>query len=237
MALASLASIGLIRGFNTSIREAGGKMRRRLIDELEDSPYLDTSVSKPQFLVYLMGPYKSYPPYPSPPDHDVANAATERPTLNEINDRIEADDSFSPDVDDALALLLYLRDDLREDVGMNAFIATDPQIDTDEIDAGTQSLAFTCAANAIIFVTPAMGDNLGVGIETGAICESIPPSKLLNQVLFTEEREVDSEMITAVSDRWSVTTDDFDDYEELVQAVKAHLRIVAQNQVFDTTTY
>ena len=212
-------------------------MRQRLIDELEDSPYFDTSVSKPQFLMYLMGPYKSYPPYPSPPDHDVANAATERPTLNEINDRIEDDDSFSPDVDDALALLLYLRDDLREDVGINAFIATDPQIDTDEIDAGTQSLAFTRAANATIFVTPAMGDNLGVGIETGAICESIPPSKLLNQVLFTEERDVDSEMISAVSDRWHVTTDDFDDYEELVQAVKAHLRIVAQNQVFDTTTH
>lgn len=212
-------------------------MRQFLIDKLEDSPSLDTSVSKPQFLVYLMGPYKSYPPYPSPPDHDVATAATERPTLDDINDRIEDDDSFSPDVDDALALLLYLRDDLRENVGANAFIATDPQIDTDEIDAATQSLAFTRAANATVFVTPAMGDNLGVGIETGAICESVPPSKLLDQVLFTEERDVDSEMIAAVSDRWRVTTDDFDDYEELVQTVKAHLRIVAQNQVFDTTTY
>lgn len=212
-------------------------MRGRLLDELEESPYLDSSVSKPQFLVYLMGPYKSYPPYPSPPDHDVANAATTRPTLDEINDRIEDDQAFAPDVDDALALLLYLRDDLRDDIGVNAFIATDPQIDTDELDAATQSLAFTRAANATIFVTPAMGDNLGVGIETGAICESIPAPKLLNQVLFSEERDVDSEMITAVSTRWHVTTDDFKGYRELLQAVKAHLRIVAQNQVIDTTTH
>lgn len=212
-------------------------MRDRLLEELEESQYLTSTVSKPLYLVYLMGPYKSYPPYPSPPDHDISNAATERPTLDEINGRIEDDQSFVPDVDDALALLLYLRDDLREDVGVNAFIATDPQIDTDDLDAATQSLAFTRAANATIFVTPAMGDNLGVGIETGAICESLPPSKLLNQVLFTEERDVDSEMISAVSDRWHVTTDDFKNYEELFQAVKSHLRIIAQNQVFDTTTY
>jgi|AntRauMinimDraft_4_1070384.scaffolds.fasta_scaffold07757_2 hypothetical protein len=212
-------------------------MRGRLIEELEDSPYLDSTVSKPQFLVYLMGPYKSYPPYSSPPDHDVANAATKRPTLNEINERIGNDQAFTPNIDDALALLLYLRDDLREDVGVNAFIATDPQIDTDELDAATQSLAFTRAANATIFVTPAMGDNLGVGIETGAICESIPALKLLNQVLFTEERDVDSEMINAVSNRWHVTTDDFKEYQELLQAVKTHLRVIAQNQVFDTTTH
>ncbi|WP_255191915.1 DUF7509 family protein [Natronobeatus ordinarius] len=212
-------------------------MRERLITELEDSPYLESTVSKPHFLVYLMGPYKSYPPYPTPPTHDVSNAATSRPTLNEINDRIEDDQDFSSNVDDALALLLYLRDELREKAGVNAFIATDPQIETDEIDAATQSLAFTRAANATIFVTPAMGDNLGVGIETGAICESLPAPALLEEVLFTEERDVDSEMIRAVSDRWHVTTDDFANYQELIQAVKAHLRIIAQNQLSTTTTY
>lgn len=212
-------------------------MRERLIKELEESNYLQEPVPKPQFLVYLMGPYKSHPPYESLPDHEVAEAATTRPTLDEINDRIEDDEDFNPNLDDALALLIYLRDDLRETVGVNAFLATDPDIGTAELDAATQSLAYTRASNATIFVCPAMGDNLGVGIETGAVCESLPPGKLFEDVLFTDERNVESEMITAVGNRWKVTVDDFNGYTELLQAVKAHLRVIAQRETSDTTTY
>lgn len=210
-------------------------MREQLIQGLNESKYIQALVPKPGFLVFLMGPYKSYPPYETPSDHEVAEAATTRPTLDEINDRIEADEDFNPGLDDALALLIYLKDDLRERVGVNAFLATDPDIDTDELDAATQSLAYSRAADATVFVCPAMGDNLGVGIETGAVCESLPPGKLFEAVLFTQERNVESEMINAVGNRWSVTVDGFGEYAGLFQAVKAHLRVIAELDNSDTT--
>jgi len=34
-------------------------------------------------------------------------------------------------------------------------------------------------------------------------------------------------MIDAVSDRWHVTADEFDDFDGFYQAVKAHIRTVA----------
>ncbi|WP_455429323.1 hypothetical protein [Haloarcula sediminis] len=34
-------------------------------------------------------------------------------------------------------------------------------------------------------------------------------------------------MVTAVSERWHVTTDDFESYDDLNKAVRAHLRTIA----------
>lgn len=200
-------------------------MEDRLIEALEESSYIgETDISKPRLLVYLMGPYKSHPPYDAVyPDRD---AATTRPTLDEALANLQsADEDF--DADEALWLLVELRRKLRRERGVNAFLATDPEIPLHEMDAATQSIEFTKAAVATIFIAPAMGDNLGVGIEIGSVCEHRSPQELLEEVLFLSERPVDSSMVDAVSNRWHVTVDEFDDFDQLYQAVKAHIRDVA----------
>jgi len=78
-----------------------------------------------------------------------------------------------------------------------------------------------------MFIAPAMGDNLGVGIEIGSVCEHLPDQELMEKVLFLGEENVESSMVDAVSDRWHVTADEFDNFDGLYQAVKAHIRTVA----------
>ncbi|MGB9933921.1 DUF7509 family protein [Haloarcula amylolytica] len=49
----------------------------------------------------------------------------------------------------------------------------------------------------------------------------------VRQLLFLGEENVESSMVDAVSDRWHVTADEFDNFDGLYQAVKAHIRTVA----------
>lgn len=200
-------------------------MEERLIEALETSPYLsETEISKPRLLVYLMGPYKSYPPYESPSTE--LGVATTRTTLDEAVQNLQATETDF-DADEALWLLIELRRRLRKERGVNAFLATDPEIPLYEMDAATQSVEFTKASVATVFIAPAMGDNLGVGIEIGSVCEHLSSQELREEVLFLGEQNVESSMIDAISDRWHVTVDGFDDFDGLYQAVKAHVRQVA----------
>lgn len=202
-------------------------MRERLLAALADSEYIEHEASKRGFLVYLMGPYKSYPPYDPPPPDD-EGVATTRSTLDEIDARLAAGEiELDLDADEALALLVALKRDLRTECGVNAFLATDPQIPLDEMDAATQSIEYTKAATATVFIAPAMGDNLGIGIETGSVCEHLDETTLLEEVVFLGEANVESAMVAAVSERWHVTTDEFQSYDDLYEAVRAHLRAVA----------
>lgn len=107
---------------------------------------------------------------------------------------------------------------------MNAFLATDPEISLHEMDAATQSIEYATAADATIFIAPATGDNLGVGIETGSVCEHLGERQLREHFVFLGETNVESSMIDAVSERWHVTIDDFEDYDDLYKANRAHLR-------------
>jgi len=200
-------------------------MRTRLTESLAESVYIEYEASKPEFLVYLMGPYKSYPPYdqPTPEGYETA---TRRMTLDETKRKLDAG-RIDLDADEALALLVSLRQDLRRETGVNAFLATDPGIPTSEMDAATQSIEYTKAATATIFLAPAMGDNLGVGIETGSVCEHLGERPLLEDVLFLGERGIESAMIDAVGDRWHVTVDEFRDYDDCYRTIRAHLRAVA----------
>lgn len=200
-------------------------MEERLIEALETSPYLsETEISKPRLLIYLMGPYKSYPPYESPSTE--LGVATTRTTLDEAVQNLQSTETDF-DADEALWLLIELRRRLRKERGVNAFLATDPEIPLYEMDAATQSVEFTKASVATVFIAPAMGDNLGVGIEIGSVCEHLSSQELREEVLFLGEQNVESSMIDAISDRWHVTVDEFDDFDGLYQAVKAHVRQVA----------
>lgn len=200
-------------------------MEDRIIEALQNSPYIQRKdISKPRLLVYLMGPYKSYLPYNS--SVPTSGAAISRYTLDEALQHLQ-DSSEDFGHDEALWLLISIKRRLRKDHGVNAFLATDTQIPLREMDAATQSIEYAKAAIATVFIAPAMGDNLGVGIETGSVCEHLPDPELLEEVLFLGERNVESSMIDAVSDRWHITVDDFEDFASLYQAVKAHIRDVA----------
>ena len=124
--------------------------------------------------------------------------------------------------------LVAVRDDLRA-AGFNAFLATDAGIDLDEIDAGTQSIRFARASNAVVFVVPGEGRNLGVGIETGAVLEDIS-DRAPERVLFVHEYGVRSAMIAAVADRWDARVREYEDREDLRRGVRLFARDVMRRE-------
>lgn len=130
--------------------------------------------------------------------------------------------------DEMFGFLEAVRDGLRE-TGFNAFLATDVDIDLDEMDAGTQSLEFAHASNAIVFVVPGHGQNLGVGIETGAVLEDAS-DRARERVLFIHEKGVRSAMIRAVADRWDATVRAYEDEDDLQRGVRLFARDVMRRE-------
>lgn len=124
--------------------------------------------------------------------------------------------------------LAGVRDRLR-DAGFNAFLATDAEVPLDEMDAGTQSLAFARASNVTVFVVPAAGKNLGVGIETGAVLEDMT-ERAPDRVLFVHEDGARSAMIASVADRWDATVRAYEDADELVDQVRLFARDVMRKE-------
>jgi hypothetical protein len=210
-------------------------MRERLIDALGD-------LAHARFLVYLMGPYKTF-------------------DLEGVLEAADADDSLDPrqipesvdfgalvgsDIDldqqDAVIdLLLFVRDWLRTAPGVNAFLATDIDIPLEEMDAGTQSIEFALASNAVVYVVPKLDDNLGVGIETGSVLEALyreraadethtVPSSHHERVLFVHESGVRSAMIAAVQDRWEARVYSYTDRADLVKQVRLFVRDLARRE-------
>lgn len=121
-----------------------------------------------------------------------------------------------------------VRDGLRDE-GFNAYLATDVDVPLEEVDAGTQSLEFARASNAVLFVVREEGKNLGVGIETGAVLEDLS-SRSRERVLFLHERGVRSALIASVADRWDATVRTFDDEEELFDEARLFLRDVMRKE-------
>ncbi|WP_255170377.1 DUF7509 family protein [Natrononativus amylolyticus] len=158
-------------------------MRDRLLDELAPVP-------RHEFLVYVMGPYKS----------------------------------TGPDENEALFdLLVTVRDRLRTESGVNAFLAVDPEIPLEEVDAATQSIAFARASNAVVFVLPFDGDNLGVGVEVGSVLEDIYQSDDTNRaerIVLIHEEGVRSAMLGGVTRRWDATVYAYADADELLLRAK-----------------
>lgn len=194
-------------------------MRPRLIDNLPravgDSKALDP-VHRKQFLVYLMGPYRTFDIDTLLPEG--ATIETDAPSFATWDD---ATGEYAED--EVLRLLQETRDCLR-DRGFNAFLAIDVGISLDEMDAATQSIAFAQASNATIFIAPQVGDNLGVGIEIGSVLEDMlstdgmqgpaadaTPPERTQRVMVATEPSVRSAMIGAVHARWDASVRTFTD--------------------------
>ncbi|WP_332900203.1 DUF7509 family protein [Haladaptatus sp. CMSO5] len=194
-------------------------MRDRIIDMLSQS--VGDSVALPpvrreQFLVYLMGPYRTFDVDALlPADTDIETDVPSFATWNEGSGEYAEDD--------VLRLLQETRDCLR-DRGFNAFLAIDVGIPLDEMDAATQSIAFARASNVTVFIAPQVGDNLGVGIEIGSVLEDLLPSDSMHgpaadatppdrtkRMMVVTEPSVRSAMLGAVHARWDASVRTFTD--------------------------
>jgi len=194
-------------------------MRQRIIDNLPraagDSDAL-APVWREQFLVYLMGPYRTFDiDALLPADADIETDAPSFATWDETSGEYAEDE--------VLRLLQETRDCLR-DRGFNAFLAIDAGIPLDEMDPATQSIAFATASNATIFIAPQVGDNLGVGIEIGSVLEDLlstagmqgpaadaTPQTRARRVMVATEPSVRSAMLGAVHARWDASVRTFTD--------------------------
>src|SRR6056297_4171301 len=126
------------------------------------------------------------------------------------------------------SFLEIVRDDLRRE-GFNAFLATDPEIPLEEMDAGTQTLEFARASNVVLFVVPQDGKNLGVGIEVGAVLEDMT-DRQRERILFVHEDGIRSAMIKAIGDRWNVDLRTFGDEDELLEETKRFIADVVRKE-------
>lgn len=176
-------------------------MRDRLRAELGTVQY-------PDFLCYIMGPYETIASDAVPTD-----PATER-SPSPTN---EADDAeHSPD--GPFALLRRTQGALRANPGVNAFLAVDAGISLESMDAATQSIRFARASNVVAFVVPRFGDNLGVGLEAGAVLETQFPDS--DRLLIVHEAAVTSAMLDAVTRRWDASVVSYANEAELVDQLR-----------------
>jgi hypothetical protein len=216
-------------------------MRQRIVEnltrEVGDSPALDP-VRRKEFLVYLMGPYRTFDVEAHLPD----DADVDPADLPSFATWDESSGEYAES--EVLALLQRTRDCLR-DRGFNAFLAIDVGIDLGEMDAATQSIAFARASNAVVFVVPQVGDNLGVGIEVGSVLEDFATGGDLSgpasdadapvrsrRVMIATEPDVRSAMLGAVHTRWDASVRTFTDADDLCRLGAQFCTHVANEELY-----
>ena len=167
-----------------------------------------------RFLFYLMGPYKSF---------NLNYVLSE-----EERREIDVEDLPGPlrrlfrskdDIDEAQALLRRVQGKPRVEPGINAFLALDVDVDTDDVDAATQSIEYARRSNAAAFVLPFLGHNFGVGEEAGSILEALSETHG-DRLLFVHEDDVTSAMIRSASVRWDLRVETYDTEAELVDKLR-----------------
>lgn len=171
-------------------------------------------VSYDRFLLYLMGPYKSFNLNYVLTDEERAEVDVES-LPGPLRKLFQNEDS----IDEAKALLRRLQGNLRADPGVNAFLAVDVNVDTDDVDAVTQSIEFSSCANATVFVLPFLGHNFGVGEEAGSILENLAKTHG-DRIVFVHEANVTSEMIRSARTRWDLRIETYETETELVDTVR-----------------
>lgn len=199
-------------------------MRQRIMDNLPQSAGDSAALSpvrRERFLVYIMGPYRTF-------DVNAILPAEMEVESGQLPAFATWDESAGEyDESEVLTLLEDTRDCLRERE-FNAFLAIDVGIDHDEMDAATQSIEFARASNAVIFVIPYVGDNLGVGIEIGSVLADILPADSMNgsavdaepperakRFLVATEPDVRSAMLGSIYARWDASVRTFTKVDDL----------------------
>jgi len=171
-------------------------------------------VTYDRFLFYLMGPYKSF-------NLNYVLSAEER-------SKIDIEDLPGPfrklfrnkdDINAAQTLLRRIQRELRTDPGVNAFLALDVDVDTDDVDAVTQSIEYARCSNATAFIVPFLGHNFGVGEEAGSVLENLADTHG-ERLIFLYENDVTSAMIRSAPVRWDLRVETYETEDELVAKLR-----------------
>lgn len=167
-----------------------------------------------QFLMYLMGPYKSF-------NLEYVLSDTVRKDVQVADLPPPIRRLFRPeeDIDEAEALLRRVQGALRTDPGVNAFLALDIGVEIKEMDAVTQSIEYAQLSNVAAFVVPFLGHNFGVGEEAGSILENITEMDG-ERLLFIHEEDVTSAMIRSAKLRWNLRVETYNSEAELVAKLR-----------------
>ena len=185
-------------------------MRETIVERLASVPH-------ERFLVYLMGPYKAFEPA------DLVDEPADLPGF------LEWDDAAGEyDHDEVVDLLRRLQGDLRTGPGVNAFLAVDVAIDLEELNAVRQTIEFARASNAVVFVIPMVGKNVGVGIEVGSVLQEDEPAN--ERVLFVHEQGVRSSMIRGIGEEWDVDVQAYVDEADLARKVRLFVMEIMEQE-------
>ncbi|MFD1600756.1 DUF7509 family protein [Halobellus rarus] len=171
-------------------------------------------VTYDRFLFYLMGPYKSFNL-----DYVLNEEERRRIDVADLPGPLRRLFRSRDEIDAAQALLRRVQGALRADPGVNAFLAIDVDVDTDEVDAATQSIEYARCSNAIAFVLPFLGHNFGVGEEAGSILEHLDETHR-ERIVFVHEEDVTSAMIRSAAVRWDLRIETYETEAELVDQLR-----------------
>ena len=172
------------------------------------------SVTYDRFLFYLMGPYKSFNL-----NYVLSEEERREIDVDELPGPLRRLFRNKDEINDAQALLRRVQGALRADPGVNAFLALDTDVNTDDVDAMTQSLAYTRCSNATAFVVPFLGHNFGVGEEAGSILETLADTHG-ERMIFVHEADVTSAMIRSANVRWDLRIETYETEADLVTVLR-----------------
>lgn len=179
-------------------------MRERILRELARNDDVPPARGRGEFLVYLMGPYQNL-------DEDAVSG--------------DLNTAFDPSEIRAKSHLETLRDELRQS-GYDAFIATDPEIPMTEIKGLDQSLRFSRASDAVVFVLPYLTENEGVAMEISYVLPELTLQQqrrvLVCREVVNEERNigVSSAMLADDGNEWGFEDMEFSSMDELSTAIR-----------------
>lgn len=184
-----------------------------------------------RFLVYLMGPYRSFNL-----GHFLSDEERARVDVSSLPGPIRRLFRNEDRIDDGLALLRSVQGSLRRQPGVNAFLAVDIGVDTTAIDAVSQSIEYSAMSNVTVFIVPFLGYNFGVGEETGSVLENLAYSHG-ERTVFVHERDVTSEMIRSARTRWDLRIETYGTEEELIDIVRRFVVIVMNRERYGDLEY
>jgi len=171
-------------------------------------------VTYDRFLFYLMGPYKSFNL-----NYVLSEKERQEIDVEDLPGPLRQLFQSKEEIDAAQALLLRrVQGALRVKPGVNAF-RLDVDVDTDNVDAATQSIKYTRCSNATAFILPFLGHNFGVGEEAGSILEALSETHS-DRFIFVHENDVTSAMIRSAQVRWDLRVETYATESELISKLR-----------------
>jgi hypothetical protein len=171
-------------------------------------------VTYDRFLFYLMGPYKSFNL-----NYVLSEKERQEIVVEDLPGPLRRLFQSKEEIDAAQGLLRRVQGELRANPGVNAFLALDVDVDTDDVDAATQSIEYTQCSNATAFILPFLGHNFGVGEEAGSILEALSETHG-DRLIFVHEDDVTSTMIRSAQVRWDLRVETYETESELVSKLR-----------------